>query len=168
MQLWLGNDVFFHGGYTLEEAATGLHHSVLLPNQGRMDREICDLIRGPVYKGRLKDRNPHKVRPKIGPERENPVVLYDTSGSRQARAMHPASKQSRYNPYHAEISVHLARLALADFPEKQRKPECIGIVTPYAAHRDVIKDLSGNRARNLLPDWNGPRLSGIGIFCTHL
>ncbi len=138
---WLGRDIFQLGGYTLEQADAGIHHSVLLPYQGRMHSAICDLIRGTVYKGRLKDRDPNKPRPKMGPEPEHPVVLYNTGGSSRARAEQPASRSSRFNTYHAEISVHLAQLVLADFSEDARKPECIGIVTPYAAHREVLKDL---------------------------
>ncbi len=136
---WLGRDIFHLGGYTLEQGDAGIHHSVLLPYQGRMHSAICDLIRGTVYKGRLKDRDPNKPRPKMGPEPEHPVVLYNTGGS--PRAEQPASRSSRFNTYHAEISVHLAQLVLADFSEDARKPECIGIVMPYAAHREVLKDL---------------------------
>jgi len=141
VQRWLGRDIFHHGGYTLEQADSATHHSVLLPYQGRMDSAICDLIRGPVYKGRLKDRDPQRPRPTFEPEPESPVVLYDTSGVKRARAEQPASKSSRFNRYHAELSVHLAQLVLADFPERERRPECIGIVTPYAAHREVLKEL---------------------------
>lgn len=39
------------------------------------------------------------------------------------------------------MSVKLARLAFADIPEDRRQPECIGIVTPYAAQRHVIEEL---------------------------
>jgi superfamily I DNA and/or RNA helicase len=106
-----------------------------------MESAICDLIRGPVYKGRLKDRDPHKPRPKIGPEPEYPVILYDTSDAERARAEQPVSRSSRFNRYHAEMSVRLAQLVLASMPEKDRQLECIGIVTPYAAHREVLKDL---------------------------
>lgn len=136
---WLGRDVFSHGGYTLQEAGAGTHHSILLPYQSRMHADICDLVRGPIYKGLLKDRNPHAPRPKIGPEPEHAVVLYDTGPSRQARALKPASGSSRYNPYHAEIVKHMAEQVLPDMPNVA--PECIGIVTPYAAQRDCIKEL---------------------------
>jgi superfamily I DNA and/or RNA helicase len=139
---WLGRDVFHHGGYSLEQADSATHHSVLLPYQGRMDSAICDLIRGPVYKGRLKDRNPHRPRLAIGPEPDSPVVLYDTSSIERARAEQPASRSSRFNRYQAELSIHLAHLVLADLPEASRKPECIGVVTPYTAHRDLLKELA--------------------------
>jgi len=141
VKLWLGRDVFWHGNYTLEQADVAEHHCVLLPYQGRMDSAICDLIREPVYKGRLKDRSPQKVRPTIGPEPGHPVVLYDSSGAERARAEQPASRSSRLNRYHAEVSVHLAQLVLESMPQESRKQECIGIVTPYAAHREVLKDL---------------------------
>jgi superfamily I DNA and/or RNA helicase len=141
VQQWLGRDVFFHGGYTLEEAATGTHHSVLLPYQGRMHSAICDLIRGPVYKNRLKDRDPQRVRPTFGPEPEHAVILYNTGGVVRARAEQPVSGSSHFNRYHAETSVHLAQLVLASMPKEDRKAECIGIVTLYAAHRELLKDL---------------------------
>ncbi len=138
---WLGRDVFHHGGYTLEQAAAGTHHSVLLPYQSRMATDICDLIREPVYKGRLKDRMPQNVRPQLGPEPDSPVMLYDTSRVPQVRAEQPATKSSRFNQYQAELSVQLARQVLATFSEERRGPECVGIVTPYTAHRNVLKDL---------------------------
>ena len=75
----------------------------------------------------------------IGPEEAHAVVLYDTGPSRQARALKPASGSSRYNPYHAEVVKQLAWQVLPDMPHKA--PECIGIVTPYAAQRDYIKGL---------------------------
>ncbi len=57
----------------------------------------------------------------------------------QARALKPESGSSRYNSCHAEIAIKLAWFALADMPNK--KPECIGIVTPYAEQRERIKAL---------------------------
>ncbi len=141
VRLWLGRDVFHHGGYTLQQAGTGTHHSVLLLYQSRMHSDICDLVRDLIYKGLLKDRNPHLPRRKVGPEPEHAVVLYDTGDMPQARALKPESGSSRYNPCHAEIAIKLAQLALADFPEEDRKPECIGIVTPYAEQRERIKAL---------------------------
>jgi hypothetical protein len=139
VQRWLGRDVFYHGGYTLQQAGAGTHHSVLLPYQSRMHSDICDLVRGLVYKGLLKDRNPHAPRPKFGPEPDHAVVLYDTGEAEQALALKPESGSSRYNPYHAKIAIKLAWQALADMPNKT--PECIGIVTPYAAQREHIKEL---------------------------
>lgn len=136
---WLGCDVFYHGGYTLQEAGTGSHHSILLPYQIRMHPDICDLVRDVIYQGLLKDRSPHLPRPKFEPEPDCAVVLYDTGGMPQARARKPESGRSRYNSFHAEIAVKLAELALADMPNK--KPECIGIVTPYTEQRDRIKEL---------------------------
>ncbi len=134
---WLGRDVFTHGGYTLDQAEQGSHHSVLLPYQGRMHSDICDLVRGPVYRGLLKDRNPKAARPKFGPEPEHAVVLYDTGSSKRARAQKPESGRSRLNEYHAEVAIKLAKQVLTDFPNKHA--ECIGIVTPYAAQRDLIR-----------------------------
>jgi hypothetical protein len=139
VQYWLGRDVFYHGGYTLQQAGAGTHHSVLLPYQSRMHRDICDLVRDLIYKGLLKDRNPHAPRPKFGPEPDHAVVLYDTGGVEQARARKPKSGRSRSNPYHAEIVIKLAWQILSDIPTK--KPECIGIVTPYAAQREYLKEL---------------------------
>ena len=140
IQTWLAKDVFFHGGYTLEEAEHTIHHSVLLPNQGRMHPDICDLIRDLVYKGKLKDRNPSAFTRRIGPEPDHAVVLYDTSRLPLARVEHPKSGKSRYNTAHAELAVSLARTMLADMP-LPHQPECLGIVTPYAAQRETIKAL---------------------------
>ncbi len=140
IQTWLAKDVFFHGGYTLEEAEQNVHHSVLLPNQGRMHPDICDLVRDPVYKGKLKDRNPSAFTRRIGPEPDHAVVLYDTSCLPLARAEHPKSGKSRYNTAHAELAVSLARTMLADMP-LPHQPECLDMVTPYAAQRETIKAL---------------------------
>ncbi|GLV59834.1 hypothetical protein KDH_66580 [Dictyobacter sp. S3.2.2.5] len=139
VQRWLGRDVFYHGGYTLQQAGSGTHHCVLLPYQSRMHSDICDLVRGLVYQGLLKDRHPATPRPMFGPEPDHPVVLYDTGGNERALALKPDSGRSRYNPYHAGVAIKLAGRALADIPDK--RPECIGIVTPYAAQRDYIKEL---------------------------
>jgi len=140
IQTWLAKDVFFHGGYTLEEAEQNVHHSVLLPYQGRMHPDICDLIRDLIYKGKLKDRNPSAFKRRIGPEPDYAVALYDTSSMSRARAKHPKSGTSRLNMAHAELAVSLAREMLADMP-LPHQPECLGIVTPYAAQRETIKAL---------------------------
>ena len=140
IQTWLAKDVFFHGGYTLEEAEHHIHHSVLLPYQGRMHPDICDLVRDPVYKGKLKDRNPSAFTRRIGPEPDHAVVLYDTSRLPLARAEHPKGGKSRYNTAHAELAVSLARTMLSDMP-LPHQPECLGMVTPYAAQRETIKAL---------------------------
>jgi AAA domain len=137
---WLGRDVFFHGRYTLDEARQGTHHCVLLPYQSRMHTDICDLVRWPVYKGLLKDRNPLAPRPPFQPEPSHAVVLYDTGNSGLARAKQPKSGQSRYNEYHAEIDLILAQQVLAGIPESERYAEYIGIVTPYAAQRDHLRE----------------------------
>lgn len=136
---WLGRDVFFHGGYTLAEAGAGTHQSILLPYQSRMHTAICDLVRGPVYKGLLKDRHPHTARPVFQPEPECAVVFYDTSEEPLAVAQKPQSGRSRSNEFHAEIDLLLAERILADLPEEHRVAECIGIVTPYTAQRDYIR-----------------------------
>lgn len=141
VQHWLGRDVFFHGGYTLEDARIGIHHCVMLAYQGRMLSPICDLIRETVYKGYLKDRNPSReARFKVRPEPEHPVVLCDTSLVKEARAYRRAGG-SRFNPYHAKLTTSLAQQALADLPQESRFPECLGIVTPYRAQGDLIKYL---------------------------
>ncbi|GER89044.1 hypothetical protein KDW_32060 [Dictyobacter vulcani] len=139
VQRWLGRDVFYHGGYTLQQAGSGTHHCVLLPYQSRMHSDICDLVRDLVYQGLLKNRHPAAPRPTFGPEPDHAVVLYDTGGTERTLALKPKSGRSRYNPYHAEVAIKLAERVLADMPGK--RPECIGIVTPYAAQRDFIKEL---------------------------
>ena len=140
IQTWLAKDVFFHGGYTLEEAEQNIHHSVLLPYQGRMHSDICDLIRDLIYKGKLKDCNPSAFTRRIGPEPDHAVVLYDTSHLPLVGVKHPKSGKSRFNTSHAELAMSLAREMLADMP-LPHQPECLGIVTPYAAQRETIKDL---------------------------
>ena len=136
---WLGRDVFSLGGYTLEQAAAGTHHCVLLPYQSRMHHDICDLVRGPVYRGQLKDRHPLAARPTFAPEPAHAVVLYDTSSSHRSRAQRPHSGWSRYNEYHAELDLHLVQQVLAGTPTSGRSPAFIGIVTPYTAQRDLLK-----------------------------
>lgn len=141
VRFWLGVDVYTHGQYTLDEAGAGMHHSVLLPYQSRMHTDICDLVRESVYKGLLKDRDPDAWRPAFKPEPEYPVVLYDTGGEPLAQAQRPKKTgRSRYNEYHAGIDIALAKMVLADLPNERRKPEYIGIVTPYTAQRDCIKE----------------------------
>src|SRR5579884_169280 len=137
---WLGLDVFAHGHYTLEEAEQGTHHCILLRYQSRMHRDICDLVRGPVYQRRLKDRNPLAPRRAYQPEPEHAVVLYDTGNVKRARAYHPDNGQSRYNQYHAELDLILAKQVLSSVPINERYAEYIGIVTPYTAQRECIKE----------------------------
>jgi len=137
---WLGPDVFSHGRYTLEEAEQGTHHCVLLPYQSRMYSDICDLVRGPVYQGRLKDRNPLAPRRAFQPEPAHAVVLYDTGNVKQARAHQPDNGRSRYNAYHAELDLILAEQVLTSVPVDERYAEYIGIVTPYTAQRECIKE----------------------------
>ncbi len=138
---WLGVDVYTHGHYTLDEAGAGTHHSVLLPYQSRMHTDICDLVRQSVYKGLLKDRDLKTWRPAFRQEPEFPVVLYNTGGEPLAVAQQPKKTgRSRYNEYHAGIAIALAKQVLADLPEERRKPEYIGIVTPYTAQCDFIKE----------------------------
>src|SRR5579875_16956 len=141
VRFWLGVDVYTHGQHTLDEAGAGTHHSVLLPYQSRMHTDICDLVRESVYKGLLKDRDPHAWRPAFQPEPDYPVILYDMSGEPLALAQRPKKTgRSRYNEYHARIDIALAKQILADLPNERRKPEYIGIVTPYTAQRDCIKE----------------------------
>lgn len=137
---WLGLDVFAHGGYTLEEAEQGTHHCVLLRYQSRMHSDICDLVRWPVYQGRLKDRNPLAPRHAFQPEPEHAVVLYDTGNVKRARAYQPDNGRSRYNEYHAELDLILAEQVLSSIPVDERYAEYIGIVTPYTAQRECIKE----------------------------
>ncbi len=140
MRCWLGRDLFYHENYTLIQAGEATHHCVLLPYQGRMHTDICDLVRGPVYKGLLKDRNPLAPRPAFHPESAHAVVLYDTGHSKLARVQQPISGRSRYNEYHTEIDLLLAQLVLASIPESERYAEYIGIVTPYAGQSDHLKE----------------------------
>ncbi len=137
---WLARDIFYHGNYTLDQAGEATHHCVLLPYQGRMHTDICDLVRWPVYKGLLKDRNPLAPRPTFQPAPAHAVVLYDTGASKLARAQQPKSGRSRYNEYHAEIDLLLAQQVLASIRESKRYAEYIGIVTPYTAQRDLLKE----------------------------
>lgn len=134
---WLGVDVYTHGRYTLSQARHGRHHSILLPYQSRMHPDICDLVRGPVYQGALLDRDPNAPRPKVGPYPDHAVVVCNTSDSERARAERP-KEGSRLNPYHVEVAVRAAKQMLASI----EKPgaECIGIVTPYTAQRQLIKE----------------------------
>ncbi len=134
---WLGVDVYTHGGYTLSQARHGRHHSILLPYQSRMHKDICDLVRGTVYQGALLDRDPNALRSKFGPYPDHAVVVCNTSDSKLARAERP-KEGSRQNLYHVDMAICAAKHMLATI----EKPgaECIGIVTPYAAQRQRIKE----------------------------
>lgn len=134
---WLGVDVYTHGGYTLSQARHGRHHSILLPHQLRMHPDICDLVRGPVYQGALLDRDPDAPRPKFGPYPDHAVVVCDTNDSTRAQTERP-KEGSRQNPYHVEVAVRAAKHMLASI--EQPGAECIGIVTPYTAQRQRIKE----------------------------
>lgn len=134
---WLGVDVYTHGGYTLSQARNGRHHSILLPYQSRMHSDICDLVRGPVYLGALLDRDPGAPRPKVGPYADHAVVVCNTDDSIQAQTERP-KEGSRQNPYHVEVAVRAAKHMLASIAKPGA--ECIGIVTPYTAQRQRIKE----------------------------
>src|SRR5258706_13797880 len=111
-----------------------------------MHTDICDLVPEPVYKGLLKDRDPHAPRPAFRPEPEYPVALYDTGGEPQARAQKPKKTgRSRYNEYHAGLAIALAKLVLADLPNECRKPEYIGIMTPIRHSATVLRSRSRGR-----------------------
>ncbi|GHO51448.1 DEAD/DEAH box helicase [Ktedonospora formicarum] len=134
---WLGLDIFAHGGYSLEEARTGAHHSALLSYQGRMSKRICDLIRHSVYQGALKDRLPDRPLCAFGPDPEHPVVLLDTTGAKNCKTERPKAK-SRLNVYHAAVVTHQAQQVLACMEESGN--EAIGVITPYTLQRDLLKE----------------------------
>ena len=136
---WLGCDVFHLGGYTLQQAGSGTHHSVLLPYQSRMHSDICDLVRELIYKDLLKDREPTSPRPSFDPEPAHAVVLYDTTGVPEVQTLKPGNGRSRTNPAHAKLAILLVCRLLGSMAVKG--PECIGVVTPYAAQRDLIRHM---------------------------
>lgn len=141
LKFWLGTDIFTLGGYTLEKARQDQQASILLPFQSRMHPEICDLIRGPVYRGLLRDRDPQAPKPCFAPCEQFPVVLCDTSGF--SRTSRPTNGSSRQNVYHAELVVRLIEKILASAPHIQK--EGIGVVTPYRAQVQLLQSVLGRK-----------------------
>jgi len=129
---WVGTDVYTLAGVTVDEAAAGAHHSVLLTHQARMHPQISALVNTIFYKGYLRDR-PRSAEAwlQVAPEPMQALLLCDTNSARP-RTQRPESGKSRYNTHHVEVVVALARQALASLPSPLGAPPRIGIVTPYA------------------------------------
>lgn len=150
IKYWLGQDIYTLGRYTIEEAEREEHCCALLPYQSRMHPAICDLIRGPVYKGLLRDRDPQPHRFQLAPYPESPVVLYDTSGHPLSRTEKPKGGGSRQNLFHVDLVGRLVEEMLASLPNDLWKPECLGVVTPY---RPQVRLLEAELRRRTVAEW---------------
>ncbi len=129
---WVGTDVYTLVGVTVDEAASGAHHSVLLTHQARMHPHISALVNNIFYKGYLRDRpRPAEDWLQVAPFPKQALLLCDT-GSAKPRTQRPESGKSRYNTYHVEVVIALARQALASLPPAAGISPRVGIVTPYA------------------------------------
>jgi hypothetical protein len=133
---WLGKDVFTLGRFSLSEAATGNHHSVLLPDQNRMLPEISALICDIIYQGHLHNGTYLPRATALEPFPDNRVIVWDTSGILNNRAeqrrREGTESKSWYNECHAECAIQLAQIALTNFSAPVGRDK-VGIITPYAA-----------------------------------
>ena len=147
---WVGTDVYTLAGVTLDEAAQGKHHSVLLTHQARMHPDISALVNKIFYKGYLQDRvRPDEEWLRIAPYPEHALLLCDTSHAKP-RTQRPETGKSRYNMYHIECVVALVQQALQTLPSASSDVPRIGIVAPYAPHvfalRRCLKEAQLNGA----------------------
>lgn len=130
----LGTDVFRAAGIPQLMAEGGEPPAlVMLTEQYRMPREICELISEPWYYGRLitAHRRPPLIELPFG---YGPIMLVDTA------ALEPRTTQgSRANPFHASVIVRLisaARDALRDACCESKR---VAVLTLYRAQVDCLR-----------------------------
>lgn len=137
---WLGRDVFTLGQFSLSEAATGTHHSVLLPDQNRMQPEISALICQVIYQGHLHDGS-HLPRPaSLEPFPDARVIVWDTSHALASKAERRHNNQSWGNLCQAEYAIQVAQMALSNYGRTPGRDK-LGIITPYAAQASHLRKL---------------------------
>lgn len=132
---WLSRDLLTHLGITIFDAIAGAKGCVLLREQGRMHPKILAPINRTVYQNMLTSRPGTEVAPPIAPLPETPLMLVDSSHSRESRTYKPSKRESRVNDHHVEVVVALIPQILATLPERSAGEDPtvprIGVLAPY-------------------------------------
>lgn len=128
----IGEDVF--SASHVDEAEDGANITQL-EEQFRMNAEICDLISGPIYKGKLRTAKARETGPRAQSEMFSATVtLVDTSAIGPFVAKDPAG--SKFNLMNAvlirNICQHLSEGGLDSKKD-------IGVIAPYAAQKKLIQ-----------------------------
>jgi hypothetical protein len=135
----IGSDVFHAAGIvTVFENRARDRRLVMLDEQYRMDDEICSLISGPMYGGKLRTSQ-KRSSSEAGREIDllsKTLTIVDTSQLWPFETQTPFG--SRYNLLHAlvvrNLFSHLNKAGLL-------RDRSLGICTPYAAQAKLIKRL---------------------------
>lgn len=143
---WLGRDIFEQARVTLQDAAAGRRHSVLLDEQRRMHPAISRMPGHLIYEDLLRDHpSVSDIPSAIEPLPDHPLVLCDTS---QALPQCSKLQSSRLNAYHATCTFVLARRALNSLKRAESNAESnrtsdsgfrVGLITPYRKQADLLQ-----------------------------
>ena len=146
VQELIGSDVFQAAGITeAVKAQKPLKRTIMLIDQYRMNASICRMISRRMYEGRLKTQTQSRVgMPSPPPPFDGSLTVIDTSPIQPFVNRHGSS---RYNLMNALAVRNLVR----HFQETGFSPTSsgvaddqgnLGICTPFAAQRDVLKRLT--------------------------
>lgn len=130
-------DVFRSVG--LDQTTSDDERMVALESQYRMQEEICNLISGPMYDGRLttaKNQNSERT-PALPSPYNGPITVVDTSELWPFETVN--AFYSRFNLMHALLVRNLAwYFSKQGYISNQID---LGICTPYSAHSKLIRKL---------------------------
>jgi len=150
----LGKDTFHLAGVAVgNRPSDNCRVLTKLSVQRRMVPAIANIARGLVYDQaglKLIDYYNGKKResPKFEFLPENPLTIVDTADLNCWSGKQPGSL-SRFNFYSATLAVELAAMCALGLPGSKEEPP-IGIVTPYAAQRRLLRKLVKDLG---LQDW---------------
>jgi len=144
-QQWLRRDIFNQAGI-VESVDTGVlddDRLVMLREQYRMHRAICDLVSDAVYERKLKtpeDVSASKEKlAKMPPFEGRALILCDTATT-DPLITRPENTFSRLSPYSAAFASRLAVKCLEE-GEKNGLKVNVGIVTPYREQAKLISKM---------------------------
>ena len=140
----LGRDSFT----ATERTKTDAPGLVMLNTQFRMHPDICGLISGPMYEGKLRTSPERKKGPSPLPPNpfEKPLTIIDTS---DLGAVESIDKGSRLNKLHALLARNFVRHLRQNGVIETNHD--LGICTPYSAQaRHIQKLLKEDRLDNLV------------------
>jgi len=147
IQELIGSDVFQAAGITeAVKAQKPLKRTIMLIDQYRMNASICQMISERMYEGRLKTQTQPRVSmPSPPPPFDGSLTVIDTSPIQPFINKHGSS---RYNLMNALAVRNLVRhFQEAGFSSASAvgsdAHNNLGICTPFAAQRDVLKRLTG-------------------------
>jgi hypothetical protein len=129
---WLHKDLFSLTGIS----ATANHPALqMLIVQRRMHPDVCALVNGPFYLGKLKTATSSSTTQasSLPPLKGQSVTLVELL-SRDGSAVEQTSGHSRVNPRSAEVTTALVQRLLGSDPSAE-----IGVVTPYRGQVSEIK-----------------------------